>query len=89
MASGTIPAVTSTFETRQETRLVDADRLLRLRERLQAVGAALETYTDPVAWRRASLRVEHIAALAPRDLDAAEQALEGLERGMEARGTFR
>lgn len=74
---------------RRETRPVDAERLLRLRERLQAVGAALEAYTDPVAWRRASLRVEHIAALAPRDIDAAEQALDGLERGMQAQGAFR
>lgn len=81
--------MTSPYEMRRETRLVDADRLLRLRERLQAVGAALETYTDPVAWRRASLRVEHIAALAPRDLDAAEQALDRLERGMQAQGAFR
>lgn len=81
--------MTSAFEVRPESRLVDADRLLRLRERLQAVGAALDTYTDPVAWRRASLRVEHIAAIAPRDLDAAEQALDRLERGMQAQGAFR
>lgn len=81
--------MTSAFEMRRETRPVDADRLLRLRERLQAVGAALDNYTDPVAWRRASLRVEHIAALAPRDLDAAEQALDRLERGMQAQGGFR
>lgn len=81
--------MTSAFEVRPESRLVDADRLLRLRERLQAVGAALDTYTDPVAWRRASLRVEHIAAIAPRDLDAAEQALDRLERGMQSQGAFR
>lgn len=68
---------------------VDANRLLSLRARLEAVGAALDGYTDPVAWRRASLRVEHIAALAPRDLDAAEDALERLERGMHSRGAFR
>lgn len=81
--------MTSAFEMQRETRLVDVDRLLRLRERLQAVGTALDAYTDRVAWRRASLRVEHIAALAPRDLDAAEQALERLERGMRAQGAFR
>lgn len=68
---------------------VDVDRLLSLRARLEAVGAALDAYTDAVAWRRASLRVEHIAALAPRDLDAAEDALERLERGMHSRGAFR
>lgn len=84
--------MTSAFEVRREAGeagWLDADRLLRLRARLEAVSAALEAYRDPVAWRRASLRVEHIAALAPRDLDAAEQALERLERGMQSQGAFR
>lgn len=81
--------MTSSSGTRTDTGWVDAERLLRLRARLTAVSAALESYSDRVAWRRASLRVEHIAALAPHDLDAAEQALERLERGMQSQGALR
>lgn len=62
--------------------LVDADRLMRVRQRLQAINAALDGYSD-VARRRVARRVEQIAELAPYDLDAAEEALERLERGME------
>lgn len=61
--------------------LVDADRLMRVRERLRRITAALESYSD-VAARRVTRRVEHIAELAPYDLDAAEDALDRLERGM-------
>ncbi|PSO48243.1 MAG: hypothetical protein BRC31_06605 [Actinobacteria bacterium QS_5_72_10] len=61
--------------------LVDADRLLGVRARLQQITAALADYSD-VARRRVTRRVERIAELAPYDLDAAEAALDRLERGM-------
>lgn len=80
--------MTSSFDLR-ETGLVDVERLLRLRERLEGVSEALEAYTDQVAWRRVSLRIEHIVALAPHDLEAAEDALDRLERGMTSQGAFR
>lgn len=55
---------------------------MRVRERLQQISAALETGYSDVARRRVARRVEHIAELAPEDLDAAEEALDRLERGM-------
>lgn len=69
----------------RDTELVDVDRLMRLRARLRAISAALDD-SDPVTRRRVTRRVEHIAALAPDDLDAAEDALDRLEQGMSAKG---
>lgn len=62
--------------------LVDAERLMRVRERLRRINATVENGYSEVARRRVARRVEHIAELAPDDLDAAEAALDRLERGL-------
>ena len=66
--------------------MVDADRFLRLRDRLHRVRTAVESCDDPVARRRVARRVEHIATIAPADLDSAEDALTRLERGLISQG---